>query len=81
MTVRDQVVELLQQFPAFRKTKVNDAESFLESGLIDSHGMMELVEMLGSRFKVTISDDDLTPDNLDSIHAITGFLDRKGVRA
>jgi acyl carrier protein len=81
MTVRDQVVELLQQFPAFRTARVNDAESFLESGLIDSHGMMELVEMLGLRFKVTISDDDLTPDNLDSIHAITGFLGRKGVRA
>ena len=56
-------------------------ESFLENGVIDSLGMIELVSLLSHDFKIDISDDELTPENLDSIASICAFLQRKGVQS
>lgn len=82
MSLRDRVVVALQETVLSGKTlNIGDDDSLLESGLLDSLGMMELVEVLGRRFSVTVSDDELMPENLDSIAAITGFLQRKGVAA
>jgi acyl carrier protein len=58
-----------------------DDESFLRSGVIDSTGMLELVDFLESTFDLEIDDTDLVPENLDSIANLTGFLERKGVSA
>jgi acyl carrier protein len=41
--------------------------------------MMELVGLLDSTFGIRVSDDELMPENLDSIASICGFLQRKGV--
>lgn len=54
----------------------NDA-SFLENGFIDSTGVLELVAFLESEFQIKVSDDELIPDNLDSIDAIAQFLKQK----
>lgn len=51
--------------------------SFLESGIIDSTGVLELVSFLEEQFKVKVDDEDLIPANLDSVDAITRFVERK----
>ena len=51
--------------------------SFLESGIIDSTGVLELVAFLEEQFKVKVEDEDLIPANLDSINAITRFVENK----
>jgi acyl carrier protein len=51
--------------------------SFLESGIIDSTGVLELVAFLEEQFKVKVEDEDLIPANLDSINAITRFVMNK----
>jgi acyl carrier protein len=80
MTVRDRVVNLLHvNFPSLRESGLEDGDSFLEHGVIDSIGMMELVGLLDSTFGIRVSDDELMPENLDSIASICGFLQRKGV--
>jgi acyl carrier protein len=56
---------------------VSYSESFLESGIIDSTGILELVEFLEKEFGITIQDDELIPENLESIDNITAFLSRK----
>ncbi|MCP9452165.1 MAG: acyl carrier protein [Nitrospira sp.] len=48
--------------------------SFLESGLIDSTGVLELVAFLEEAFKIKVEDEDLIPANLDSINALTQFI-------
>jgi acyl carrier protein len=58
-------------------TVVNGDTSFLESGLIDSTGVLELVAFLEEQFHIKIEDEDLIPANLDSINALTSFLERK----
>lgn len=51
--------------------------SFLETGLIDSTGVLELVAHLEKTYAIKVNDDELTPDNLDSINSIAAFLQRK----
>ena len=55
----------------------NSNTSFLEENIIDSIGFMELVSFLEDTFEITINDDELIPENLDSITNITKFLEYK----
>lgn len=57
-------------------TLANDS-SFLELGIIDSTGMLELVMYLEDTYGIEITDDELIPANLDSINQIVGYLCRK----
>jgi acyl carrier protein len=52
-------------------------DSFMESGIIDSTGILELVRFLEATFLIKISDEELIPDNLDSINKIVRFLQAK----
>lgn len=57
-------------------TLAND-ESFLESGIIDSTGVLELVGFLEQRFGLAIQDRELVPANLDSVTRVVQFVERK----
>jgi len=55
----------------------SDDDSFQERGIVDSTGILELVCHLEERYAVDVSDEDLVPDNLDSLISIARFVDRK----
>jgi len=52
-------------------------ESLLERGVIDSTGVLELVGFLETTYGITIQDEELVPDNLDSIERLVSFVERK----
>ena len=54
----------------------NDA-SFLEEGIIDSTGVLELVNFIEEEFGITVDDEELIPENLDSINNAAEYLERK----
>ena len=54
-----------------------DDDSFQERGIVDSTGVLELVCHLQERYAITIEDDDLIPDNLDSLMKVAAFVERK----
>jgi len=56
---------------------LKDETSFLEEGIIDSTGILELVTFLEEEFSIAIEDEELVPENLDSINNVTTFLERK----
>lgn len=56
---------------------VDGDTSFLESGLIDSTGVLELVAFLEEHFRIKVEDEDLVPANLDSVNALVKFIDSK----
>ncbi len=56
---------------------LQDGTSFLEEGIIDSTGVLELVNYLEDEFDITIEDEDLIPENLDSLNNIEGYIQRK----
>jgi acyl carrier protein len=60
-----------------RSSDLTDDSSFLESGVIDSTGVLELIGFIEQRYKVTIADDELVPANLDSVSRVTNFIQRK----
>ena len=64
---------------SFFVEEYTNEESFLRSGTIDSTGMLELISFVEEHFGVEIDDEELVPDNLDSVDNLVGFLARKGV--
>jgi acyl carrier protein len=56
---------------------LNDDSSFLDEGIIDSTGILELVNFLEEEFSVTVDDEELIPENLDSIINVVGYLEKK----
>ncbi len=61
---------------------LSNEDSFLEKGIIDSTGVLELVSFLEEKYQITLEDHELLPANLDSINNLVGFLKRKiGVRS
>ena len=53
------------------------SSSLIEAGLIDSTGVLELVGYLEEQFGIRITNEELLPENLDSIENIVGFVERK----
>lgn len=51
--------------------------SFLEEGIIDSTGVLELVSFLEETFNIQVDDEDLIPENLDSINNVTNYISPK----
>jgi len=52
-------------------------ESLLDSGIVDSTGVMEVVAFLEESFAIAIDDDELVADNLDSVERLAAFVARK----
>ena len=51
--------------------------SFLENGIIDSTGILELVAFLEEKFSITVRDEEMIPENLDSLGNVADFVERK----
>lgn len=57
--------------------KLNDTDSLIENGIIDSTGVLELVAFMEDRYGITVADVDIVPANLDSLSRITAFITSK----
>jgi acyl carrier protein len=58
-----------------------DDTSFLETGMIDSTGVLELIRYIEETCSISVSDDEIVPDNLDSIAKISRFVRAKSGRS
>jgi acyl carrier protein len=56
---------------------LKDDDSLLEKGVIDSTGVLELVAFIEEKYGFTVEDEELVPENLDSIRNIAEFILRK----
>lgn len=57
-------------------TTVDDKSNIIEAGIIDSLGIMQLVEFIENKFSLKVKDEDIIPDNFESIETISSFIDR-----
>lgn len=60
-----------------RANDLNDTDSLLEKGIVDSTGVLELIGFIETNFGVKVADEEMVPENLDSIERIRIYLDRK----
>jgi acyl carrier protein len=78
MQIRQELRQfVIDNFLFGRDRDLKDDASFLESGIIDSTGVLELISFLEERFAIEIKETDLTPDNLDSIDKVTRLVERR----
>lgn len=59
--------------------RIDPDESLIESGIMDSTGVLELVEYLEATYGIQIQDEELVPENLETINNIVSFLKTKGI--
>ena len=52
-------------------------DSFLEKGLIDSVGILTLVEYVAQNYQITVYDEEIVPENWDSVNRIVQFVQSK----
>ena len=68
---------ILKQFPVAQRTSPGDTDSLVESGIIDSMGVLELVTFIEADFELVLSDDDVVSENFDSIATISSFIEER----
>lgn len=56
---------------------LNDGDSFLQQGIIDSTGILEVIFFLEEEFGVKVADEEMIPENLDSVNNLVAFVERK----
>jgi len=78
-TIRGEIREFIAEsfFIGEDSSTFSDSDSFMEQGIVDSTGVLELTTFLEEKYNITVEDDEMTPDNLDSIDNLVGYLNEK----
>lgn len=63
------------------ESAIQDSDSFLEGGIIDSTGVMEIIMFIEETFGIKVDDNEMLPANLDSINNLAAFIQRKQAQA
>jgi acyl carrier protein len=66
-----------ENFLLGRENKLADSDSFLDEGIIDSTGVLELVAFVEHRFEIKVENEEMTVENLDSMEKVAAYVARK----
>ena len=78
MDTKETIVEFIESnFAKARELKTLDDVSFLEEEIIDSVGVLELVVFLEETFSLKVEDDEIIPENLDSVNRLVVYVQSK----
>jgi acyl carrier protein len=79
VTIQNQVRQYIRDNFQLGTTSVElgDDDSFMDAHLLDSTGFLELCHFLEDRFGIDVRDDEMLPENLDTLNAIAGYVGRK----
>ncbi len=59
------------------ETRLRDDASFLEEGIVDSTGVLELVMFVEETFGIEVADEEILPENFDSVERLTRYVEAK----
>jgi acyl carrier protein len=68
---------IIRKFPLARKRQILDSDPLLETGMLDSQGVLEVVGFIEETFSITVADEDLVPENFQNIDRIAAFVGSK----
>lgn len=79
MNIEDKIKKfVIQHFLVGEKNpQLQNEVSFLEKGIVDSTGVLELVTFLEETFNIKVEDEELVPENLDSVSNLVRFVNQK----
>ncbi len=72
---------LLDNFAMGGGVTIADDTSFMESHILDSTGFIELITFIEETFGLTVGDEEMVPENFDSLLNIEGYVSRKRATA
>ena len=64
-------------FPSARRAKLGSQDALLENGIIDSLGVLDLVSFMEETFAIAVMDEELLPENFQTIERLTAFIENK----
>lgn len=65
------------QFPLARRKEIGGDDPLLETGIIDSLGVLDVVTFLEHEFSIHVADDELVPQNFQTINRLVDFVRAK----
>jgi acyl carrier protein len=79
MSIREQVRQFILSNYLFTddQSKLVDEESLMQSGTLDSTGILELIMFIEETFGIKVVDEEMVPANLDSVRSVVSYLERK----
>lgn len=77
MNIKDKVVKFIRTHLKGKALGRRYDASLLSEGIIDSAGVIELVAFLEEEFAITVEDEEIVPDNLDSVNKIEKYVTKK----
>lgn len=75
--IKSEVKDYIKSASLAEIDEVKDTELIFENGLLDSMGLLFLIEFLDENFGVKVSDEELNPSNFESINTIVSFVSNK----
>jgi acyl carrier protein len=76
--MRDATVQfLIENFLFDGKFELSDDDSLQDRGVVDSAGVLLLISFLEEQFDISVGQDDVRPENLDTVANLTSFIVRK----
>lgn len=77
MLIQGQIRNYIIENLLFGSDNLRDEDSFLEHGVVDSTGVLELVLFAEETFGITVHEEEILPDNFDSISSLARYVTRK----
>lgn len=79
MEVKEQIKQYIAENFLFSSNgfSLDEDESFLEAGVVDSLGVVELVAFVEETYGIDVPDDDIVPDNFDSVDNLAAYIARR----
>ena len=68
---------IVEKFPLARKRGITFQDNLLESGILDSLGILDLVAFVEQNFAIVLTDEELVPEHFQSIERLTVFVQSK----
>ena len=79
MSVEEKIREYVLENYLFTddQSELANDDSFLEKGILDSTGILEIINLIEEEYKIEVEDDEMIPENLDSVNNIVAFVSKK----
>ena len=78
MEVKDEIKQFFEDnFMAEFESDFSDDDSFLDNGIIDSTGVLELVLFIEETYEIKVQDEEIIPENLDSFNNLNQYISSK----
>ena len=77
MQMKNEIKNYILEASLLVNKDINDDTLIFETGLLDSMGLLFLIEFLNEKYKVEVNDEELNPTNFESINSIAAFVSDK----